>query len=138
MNIYTVWSKRVKTGVNEKCLLKEDGNYTGVETGKNYSKEEYYHSKQFKARIISIDIENKTGMYHHYKEFQDDKNINVIKRLNYIGIDTREDNKYSWKLKYIGCYITVEKAHLFGSIQVYYCLELNDYFSGNEIEIIKD
>jgi hypothetical protein len=119
MQTYTVW-KNNYTGINEKCLMNEDGNYIGIKTGDKYLKSEHYHSQQLKAQIISVDESNQTGMIHLYKE------------ANEIG-----ENKKSWKEQYIGCYITVEKAHWCGDIQVYRCLELGDYWSSNEIKILE-
>ena len=51
--------------------------------------------------------------------------------------DNHEDNRASWKKKYIGCIVTVEEAHLANNLRIYRCLELEgEYFSSNEIEII--
>lgn len=120
MQLYTVW-KKDGTGINEKCLMNTDGDYIGIETSKKYSSTNHYHSKQYKAQIVAVDNKNKTGMYHLYKELNDND----------------EENSKSWKSKYIGCCVTVEKAHWYGDIQVYRCLELNEYFSSNEIKIIE-
>lgn len=59
---------------------------------------------------------------------------------DYIGIETTKKysstNHYHSK-QYKAQYVTVEKAHWCGDIQVYRCLELNEYFSSNEIKILK-
>jgi hypothetical protein len=122
MKVYTVWAKKgLSGGVGEKCLINSDGDYIGSKSGALYSKEDYYHSPQIKAKIISVDEENKTGMYHLYKELAKSK----------------EDNNVTRKAKFIGCDVTLEEAHWFGEIRVYRCLELNgEYFSQFEIELI--
>lgn len=119
MQLYTVWEKGY-IGVNEKCLKNTDGNYIGVKTGNKYNSKTHCHSKQYKALIVAVDDENKTGMYHLYKELS---NMN-------------EENNKSWKSQYIGCYVTVEKAHWCGDVQIYRCLELEEYFSDSEIKLL--
>lgn len=118
MNIYTVWTKS-GTGINEKCIMNDIGNYIGINTGVCYNSFEHYHSEQFKAQIIAADSFNNTGMIHLYDHE-----------------DTKE-NKREWKTKYIGCFVTVEKAHMFGELYVYRCLELGEYWSSNEIKILE-
>lgn len=122
MQTYTVW-KLNSTGINEKCLLNTDGDYVGIETGNVYLKDSHYASKQMKAKIVSVDSENKTGMYHLYSELWDDPEV-------------QEDNRSSWKKKFVGCLVTVESSHYFGDLTIYRCLELCEYFSSNEIEIL--
>ena len=120
MQLYIVWTK-LSSGINEKCLLREDGNYIGVETGKLYSiKDGYYTSKLYKAKIKNVDNINKTGMYHLYEGWDE---------------NTEENNK-SFKQKFIGCFITVREAHYADDLKIYQCLELNEYFSEDEIEIL--
>jgi hypothetical protein len=121
IQLYTVWrNDRISIDENEKCLLRDDGNYIGLETGKVYDKNEHYHSKQFKGKIISIDNDNLTGMYHLYKELNDNE----------------EENNYSFKQKYLGCYVTLERAHFADGLQIYRCNELEEYFSEKEIELL--
>jgi len=43
----------------------------------------------------------------------------------------------NWKRKYLGALVTVREAHSAGEHIIYYCLELDEYFSDNEIEILK-
>jgi hypothetical protein len=122
MKLYTIWSKKSLShigfefsnqGVDEKCLMDDNEDYFGIKTGNIYSKEEFYHSDQWNAKIVAVDNENKTAMYH-----------------------LEEDNRKDWKSKFIGCFVTLEKAHFADSVQVYRCLELNgEYFSEFEVEI---
>jgi len=122
---YTVWRGKegLGIGVNEKCLITDNGDYVGLKTGKKYLKGDHYHSFQIIGKIITVDEINSTGMYHFDGEWS----------------DKGEENKKSFKEKYIGCIVTLERAHFFGDIQVYRCLELNnEYFSDKEIEIIED
>lgn len=120
MQLYIVWTKN-STGINEKCLLREDGDYIGVETGSLYSvKDGYYASKLYKAKIKSVDNINKTGMYHLYESRDDDI----------------EENKKTFKQNYMNCFITVKEAHYVDELKIYFCLELNEYFSEDEIEIL--
>lgn len=123
IRVYTVWDNH-STGVNEQCLKTANGDFVGIETGNLYSKDKYYSSPQFIAKIISVDDENNTGMYHLYSECWDDEN--------------HEDNRAIWKKKYIGCVVTVEESHWAYNLKIYRCLELDEYFSSNEIEIISE
>ena len=92
----------------------------GIQSGNTYDPHNHYHSKQYEAQIVSVDKSNLTGMLHLHK---DEESI--------------EENRYSWKEKFIGCYVTVEKTHFCDELQIYRCLELGDYWSSNEIEIIR-
>lgn len=118
---YTVWTN-THTGVGEKCLKNKDGDYIGIETGKRYSEKDHYHSLRYNAIIKAIDTENKTGMYHLYKG-------------DFNTYDDEENGK-SFKEKYVGCLVTVEGAHYMGKLRVYRCVELQEYFSEDEIELI--
>ena len=120
MKIYNVYGKKNKTFVNEGCVLHKCGNYVGIKTGNVYSCEDYYHREQLNAKIIHVDKDNETGMYHLYKETS----------------SCDEENNSSWKNKFVGCYVTVEQAHWCDDLLVYRCLELNEYFSENEVEIL--
>lgn len=121
MQLYIVWTKN-GSGINEKCLLREDGNYVGVETGELYSiKDGYYASKLYNAKIKSVDDINKTGMYHLYEGYSN---------------NTEENNK-SFKQKFINCFITVREAHYADDVKVYQCLELDEYFSEDEIDLVE-
>lgn len=64
--VFKVYSKKGSTGVEEDCLITKSGDYIGIKTGNSYSSKDYYHSKLFKAEIISVDMENHTGMLHLY------------------------------------------------------------------------
>jgi len=133
MKLYTVWSiksyknkeeakrKHLGNSIEEKCLIREDGNYIGVKTGKIYPKETHYHSENLEGIIIAVDSENKTGMYH----------------LNAGWTEDTDENRASYKKKYLGCHVTLQKAHLYNSLQIYRCIELDEYFSENEVKIIK-
>jgi hypothetical protein len=116
IELFTIW-ERNRRGIDEKCLMTENGDYIGQETGSFYSKEDHYHSTQVKGKIVKVDQDNHTGMIH----LDDDS-------------DFEEDYKCR-KSEYIGCFATFEEAHYFGNIKVYRCLELGEYFSENELEI---
>ncbi|MED1665646.1 hypothetical protein [Brevibacillus laterosporus] len=117
MELYSVWRKKGSSGVGEKCLMREDGKYIGVTAGNVYDQESHYHSERLIGKIISVDRENKTGMHHLCREWGN------------------EENKISFKEKFIGCLVTVEAAHFANSVRIYRCLELGEYFSEFEIEI---
>lgn len=119
--VYRVWSKRGCTGVGEQCLLRDDSSFVGINSGNLYNKEDYYASELFKAKIINIDDCNNTGMYHLYKDWN----------------DKSEENNKSVKEKYLNCYITVRKAHFADKVEVFQCIELDEYFSEHELEIIE-
>lgn len=108
-------------GVSENCLMTASRGYIGIKTGHFYSPDDYYHSPLIKARIKEIDDQNKTGMYHLYKEFSD---------LN-------EENNISQKEKYINAIVTLREAHWMGKHRIYYCIELEEFFSDDEIEILQ-
>jgi hypothetical protein len=119
MKTFTVWDK-LSTGVNEKCLMTINGDYIGYKTGKLYKKEDgYYHSKQHIGIIRYVDEKNNTGMYH----------------LNEVD---ESDHKKQKLENWIGCYVTLESAHSWGDIKVYRCIELGDYVSSNEVEILTE
>jgi hypothetical protein len=120
MKVYNVYGIKNKTGVKELCVLNENNNYIGIKSGKVYSRNEYYHKKQLNAKIIQADEDNNTGMCHLFKEFE----------------SYEEENRKSWKKAFIGCYVTVEEAHYYGGMRVYRCLELEEYFSENELELL--
>lgn len=140
MNIYRVWqvhtgiggspirdpekAKKANagTGINEKCFMTDRGHYIGVETGTFYEKKFHYHSPNFKARIVNVDDENLTGMYHlsEGELFPD-----------------AEENEATWKRKYLGAIITVREAHWAGKHRIYHCIELDEYFSDKELEILE-
>lgn len=141
MTLYTVWQvhtgigggpirdpemakkSNCGTGVGEKCLMTDKGHYIGVETGTFYPKKTHYHSKNLKARIVNVDDENLTGMYHLSEGdlFPD-----------------AEENEATWKRKYLGAVITVNEAHSAGEHRIYRCIELEEYFSDSELEIIEE
>ena len=104
--------------MREKFLMTETGDYVGLSSGKFCSKKDHYHKELLKGQIVSVDSVNNTGMYHLCEG------------------DEEEENRYSFKRKYIGCIVSVETAHSYGELTVYYCHELDEYFSSNEIKII--
>ena len=116
--IFTVYTKKGE-GINEKCLMTSSGDYIGLETGTFYSRKKHYHSLQIKGKIVTVDESNKTGMYHLDGEF-----------------DNNEINRFDFKRKYIGCIVTLEKAHFADGLQIYRCVELDEYFSESEVVII--
>jgi len=119
MKTFTVWYKH--TGVNEKCLMKEDGDYIGINTGTLYKKEDgHHHSKQHIGVIIGIESVDQTGMMHL------DQDSEGLK------------NKQQLMKSYIGCYVTLEAAHWYGKVRVYRCLELDDYVTSNEVKILTE
>lgn len=120
MKLYTVWNKH--TSVSERCLINQNKEYVGVETGNKYIGDNYRHSQQFKAIIVYVDDKNMTGMYHLNEDYE----------------SGNEPNHKSKKSKYIGCEVTVEKAHMCGELAIYRCLELGEYFSSNELAIYEE
>lgn len=114
MKVHTVYINHY-TGVGEQCIKNINDDYIGLETGNIYPKDTHYSRLQHPARIIAVDKENETGLYH-----------------------LSGGNRHEWKSKYIGGIVTVEKAHYFGDLQIYRCLELDEYFSGNEIELLSE
>ncbi|TGE29834.1 hypothetical protein [Hymenobacter metallicola] len=104
--------------LNEKCLWSTEGHYVGLQTGTHYSAAEHRHCPQLRAIIRSVDSFNQTGMNHLYSEGE------------------LPENRQSWKKKFVGCLVTVEEAHLAYGKKVYRVLELEEYFSANELEIL--
>jgi hypothetical protein len=123
MKLYTVWNE-FHSGIKpqQKCLINDNGDYVGILTGDVYPKSWHYHSRQFHAKIIAADEDNNTGMYH----------------LDACWNDNNETNDKSFKHKFIGCEVTVEAAHMCGKAKVYRCLELDEYFSDTELELLED
>lgn len=117
---YHLW-KNNGTGMNEEVLDTSANYYIGVDTGIRYSKKEYYISEYKKARIKSVDEINKTGMYHLYAELNDEE----------------DENNSAFKLKYINAIVSVKRAHYADDKPVYYCHELKEYFSEDEIELLE-
>ena len=120
-DLYTVWkgkNKRHGTGIDEKCVLRNDGNYVGIKTGTVYDKEEYYHSSMLYAEVVSVDERQLNGMIHL------DPNS--------------EDNKYiALKHKFIGCTMPFRKAHLYGNLQCYTCITTGEVYNQNELRILE-
>ena len=117
MRILTVW-KHV-TGIGEKCLLKEDGDYVGIDTGTLYKKEDgLRHSKQHIGIIRSVDRVDETGMIHLDQDSED-----LLLKQQRLS-------------QFIGCYVTLESAHLGNKVSVYRCRELNEYISSREVQIL--
>lgn len=121
MKLYTVWTNN-SYGVHEKCLMTTDGDFVGQETGTFYSRNKYYASPQLKGKIVSVSEQNETGMYHLYGDMREDS----------------EENAKSVKSKFIGCEITLERAHYADGLLIYRCLELGEYFSENEVQVYHD
>lgn len=111
------------TGLNEKCFMTDKGHYIGVETGNFYDKKYHYHSENLKGKIVNVDDENLTGMYHLSEgEFFPDA----------------EENEVTWKRKYLGAILTFNRAHWAGEHRIYRCIELDEFFSDNEVKIIEE
>ena len=119
MQIYTVWTNK-RVGVGEKCLMRDNGDYIGLETGTVFPAGEHYHSEQFKGRIVGVDEKNLTGMYHLDEEWS----------------DKSEENAHSFKERFLGCEVTLERAHSADGLQIYRCMELGEYFSEKEVEVL--
>lgn len=79
-------------------------------TSEDFSSGVIKKQAQLSAKIIAIDEENRTGMYH--------------------------DPQKSKRPEMIGCLVTVRPAHLWKDKKVYYCYELREYFSEGEIELL--
>ena len=119
MKKFSVWHKY--TGVNEKCLMTESGDYVGIDTGTLYKREDgHHHSKQHIGIITGVEGVDQTGMVHLDQ-----------------GSDGLEKKQGLMK-KFIGCYVTLEAAHWYGKVRVYRCLELGDYVTSNEVKILTE
>ncbi len=118
MQTYTVWTKKYMTSADNPCIRKSNGDYVCIETGEIFPVVDHYNSEQLIAKIVGVDSINQTGMLHLNEE------------------DDEEENRKSWKERYIGCIVTVERAHYAGDLTIYRCLELGDYWSSNEIELL--
>lgn len=103
--------------VGEQCLLSLDGDFVGITTGTLFSRKKYYAHKQFRAIISSVDQINLTGL------------LQLDKWDGIHGVNNRMK-----KEKFLACNITVELRHLCDQLRVYWCRELNEYFS--ELELI--
>lgn len=93
------------------ALLREDGCYVLVRNGEVKCADEVYERKYYNAIITKVLEENHTGMMH----------------------DTQKN-----KHKYLGCTVSVTPAHMYGFIQVFYCYELKEYFTLEELEFVND
>jgi len=119
MKTFTIWFKF--TGINEKCLMTEDGDYIGIDTGKLYKKDDdHHHSKQHIGIITGCDEVDVTGMIHL------DQGMTGL------------TEKQQMMKKYKGCYVTLEAAHWYGEIRVYRCRELKEYVTSNEVRILTE
>lgn len=98
-----------------------DGDFIGIETGALYSKDDYYASPLFKGQIKAVDLINKTGMLHLHKEWADNEEENQITRKN----------------QFLGTIVTLREGHWAGEHRIYYCIELNEYFSDDEVKILQ-
>jgi hypothetical protein len=98
-----------------------EGNFIGIETGALYSKENHYASPLLKGQIVSVDSINKTAMLHLHKEWAGNE----------------EENNATWKKKFIGSIVTLREGHWAGEHKIYYCIELNEYFSDDEVKILQ-
>lgn len=113
-----VWSRKGLTGIKEQCVINENGDYVGINSGMVYDKMMYYHSHVFLAKVISVDKKQKNGMIH-----LDPKDQEGIKRIN---------RKHS----FIGCILPFRNAHLYGKHKVYQCTLTHEYYNDLEIELI--
>lgn len=120
-NLYTVWkgkNKKHGTGLNEQCVLRNDGNYIGIETGTIYDKEEHYHSDMLYAEVVSVEDRQLNGMIHL------DPGV--------------EDNEYITKKRnFIGCIMPFRKAHFYGNIRCYSCITTGEVYNQNELRILE-
>lgn len=123
--MYQVWTNKGFFGIKpaQKCLLNKNGDFVGVLDGTLYSKEFHSASRQYKAVILKPSSTNLTGMYH--------LDVGDL-------VENDDENRGEWKSKYEGCIVTIEAAHKCGDEKVYRCVELNEYFSGNELELLED
>ncbi len=119
MQLFSLYT-RDHLKIKERCLITVDGDYVGVLTGSIFRKEDVYCKPIHGAVIISVDQENKTGT----KDLSEDH--------PFFGV-----NKMRWKERYIGCRVTVSAEHKHNDIQVYYCHELKEHFSENELSLDK-
>lgn len=117
---YHLWKKN-GTGINEEALDTNQDYYIGIDSGIKYDKSNYYISKYNKARIKSVDEINKTGMYYLYAEINDEE----------------DENNSAFKSKYVNAIISVKRAHYVDEHTIYYCHELSEYFSDDELEILE-
>lgn len=108
-----VW-KSNGSGINERCVVNDNGDFVGVKTGTVYSKETHYCSDKIKAKVVRVDDKQLNGMIH--LEPGSEQHIR--------------------KQNFIGCTLTFRKAHFFGDIQVYHCFETEEYFNQNELEVL--
>lgn len=120
MNILSVTSG--PAFLNEKCLWNVGGYYVGLETGKKYITTTHRHCPQLQAIIRAVDTDNQTGMLHLNPGTPQDADP--------------QENRTDWKTRYVGCRVTVEEAHFYGDKKVFRCLELKEYFSEDELEIL--
>lgn len=98
--------------LDEQCLINNNGDYVGCKTGNIYSQKEHMHKEKYKGKIVHIDTFNMTGMIHLSEQIYRDI-----------------------KAKFLGCKVTLEKAHLCGELTIYRCLENGEYYSENEVEV---
>ena len=111
---YNIYSDN-QLGVIEEVLDTDLGYYIGLETGTKYSKNEYSISEYIKTKIVNVDKVDNTGMY--------------LIRTMCGGME----NNYNNKIVFLGAIVSVRKYRLTGGVQVYYCKEINEYFSEYEI-----
>jgi hypothetical protein len=115
----SIWSKKGLGGIDERCRLNLDGDYVGIETGKIYSKKEYYHSSIRKGKFIKAAFPDNTGMFH--LDFSSQKEA---------------DN---YKSKFKGYELYLEEAHFYGELKVYRAylpdFSEDEYFSEDELEV---
>jgi hypothetical protein len=104
--------------VSEPALWSFNGYYVGVKTGTHYSPNDYRHRPQYVALLTGVDAENLTGMFHLDEP------------------PTLVDSCAWHKSLFLGCRVTVEEAHRVGELKVYYCLELAEYFSEHEVNLL--
>lgn len=112
MNSYIIWEDGYK-GVDENACINQDGDFIGLKTGKFYPKEKFKKSETLKAIVKTCEDGSNTGMMHLSEESN-----NAIRKA------------------FIGCELTFRRAHNFGNIAVYHCLENKDYYTQNELQIL--
>lgn len=98
----------------ERVIENGKGDFVGLETGKIYRGEEYYASPTLRATVVSIDEEQKNGMIH-----------------------LEPGSEYHLKKQnFIGCTMTFRRAHNFGELTVYQCIETGEYYNQNELKVL--
>lgn len=95
--------------VNERCLLRADGDYYGIATRQIYPRDEYRHRPVFLARVVRMLDANETGM--SYRDTRDHRDL-------------------------IGQTVEVEEAHLYDRHIVWHEVNTGAYLADLEVELL--